>query len=181
MRKSTFIFSAVSAAVLAASFSTQAATNAQMTITGDVVAVTCDVSVSTSNLDLGNHKQTDFTAVATPVAASVKPFTVGLNNCDTPAAGKIAGVTLRGQTLGGNPNIFNSTGTNTGVMVKLASTSGFISNGDTVDIATADATTPAVGDFNGKTISLEAGLAKSSATADFGHINAPVLFSFAYR
>lgn len=181
MRKNTFALTSVALALLATSSVSLAATNAQMTITGDIVAVTCDVSVSNSNLDLGNFKESDFSAIATPIAASVKKFTVGLNNCGTPTASKIAGVTVRGQTLGGNPTIFNSTGTNTGVMMKVAGSSDYVAAGDTIDIATADATTPVAGDFNGKTISMEAGLAKSVTAADLGHINAPVIFSFAYR
>lgn len=82
-------------------------------------------------MDLGNYSPKDFTAVATPVAASTKQFTVGINNCDTPlAAGDTANLVISGQTLGGNPNIFNSTGTNSGIMLNEKGSSTYLKNGD---------------------------------------------------
>lgn len=157
-----------------------AATNAQITLTADVVASTCDVSLSTPAMDLGNYATKDFTAIATPLAASTKQFTVGVNNCDAPqAAGDTANVVISGQTLGGNPNIFNSTGTNTGIMLNQKGSSTYLKNGDKLNIATAASTDAA--DFNAKVITLEAGVASTSTTADLGHISAPVLFSFAYN
>ncbi|AHG22586.1 hypothetical protein Z042_01885 [Chania multitudinisentens RB-25] len=183
MRKILSTVTPVALLLLATAGATQAASNAQITITGNVVAATCDVSLSTNNLDLGNHTPADFAAVATPVAASVKTFTVGINNCQTPLAdGDTANLVVTGQTLGGNPNMFNSTGTNTGVMLSLASTpSAYINNGDKLLVATAGAV-PAQSDFNGKTLSLQAGLASTvAAGAEIGAINAPILFSFAYN
>lgn len=170
--------------LLATTGGAQAASNAQITITGTVVAATCDVSLSTNNLDLGNYTPADFTAVATPIVASQKSFTVGINNCQTPlASGDTANLVVTGQTLGGNPNIFNSTGTNTGVMLSLASAPAgtYINSGDKLLVATAGAT-PAQSDFNGKTLSLQAGMASTTTTGvDIGAINAPILFSFAYN
>jgi major type 1 subunit fimbrin (pilin) len=168
---------------LVAANGVQAASNAQITITGNVVAATCDVSLSSNNLDLGNYTASQFTGVATPVAASQKSFTVGLNNCQTPvAAGDTASLVVTGQTLGGNTNMFNTTGTNTGVMLSLASTPGtYITAGQKLPVATAG-TTPAVGDFNSQTLSMNAGLASTSTTdVNIGAVNAPILFSFAYN
>ena len=109
------------------------------------------------------------------IAASKKAFTVGINNCQAPLkAGDTASMVVTGQTLGGNTNMFNSTGTNTGVMLSLAATpTAYISNGQKLLLATAGAT-PAVGDFNGKSLSMNAALASSAATADVGAVNAPV-------
>ncbi|SFD41254.1 fimbrial protein [Pragia fontium] len=169
--------------VMGAAFTVNAGTNAQITITGDVVAATCDVSLSANSLDLGNYTPNQFTAVATPVAASVKPFTVGLSNCLAPlAAGDSAKLVVTGQTLGGSPNIFNTTGTTTGVMLKVLGNGGsnYLKNNDKLTVATAG-TTPAVADFNGKVISLEAGLASATAQAQIGHVSAPIMFSFAYN
>lgn len=182
MRKSIFSRAPLFAALLATSSLVQAASDAQITITGNVVAATCDVSISTNNLDLGNYSKSSFTAVATPVSASIKPFTVGLNNCETPlAAGDTAGLIVTGQTLGGNPNIFNSTGTNTGVMISNVSTpTAYITAGQKLSLATAGAT-PAASDFNAKSLSLQAGLASTSTTPDIGSVSAPILFSFAYN
>ncbi|HHL2558742.1 TPA: fimbrial protein [Yersinia enterocolitica] len=183
MRKNLLTLAPVALLLLAATGGAQAASNAQMTITANVVAATCDVSLSTNNLDLGNYTRSEFTSVATPIAASVKPFTVGLNNCQDPlVAGDTAGLVVTGQTLGGNPNMFNTTGTNTGIMLSKAATpTAFISNNDKLIVATAGST-PAAGDFNTKTLSLQAGLASTSATAaDIGAVSAPILFSFAYN
>ncbi|ELI7922737.1 fimbrial protein [Yersinia enterocolitica] len=184
MRKNAFTLAPAALLLLVVAGSAQAASNAQMTITANVVASTCDVSLSTNNLDLGNYTKSQFTSVATPIAASLKPFTVGLNNCETPLKnGDIASLVVTGQTLGGNPNMFNTTGTNTGIMLNLASSpTVFISNNDKLQVATAS-TTPSASDFNGKTLSLQAGLASTAASAatDIGAVSAPILFSFAYN
>ncbi|AHG18911.1 hypothetical protein Z042_04310 [Chania multitudinisentens RB-25] len=184
MRKILSTMTPVALLLLAATGTAQAASNAQLTVTGTVVAATCDVSLSTNNLDLGNHTPSQFTAVATPIVASQKSFTVGVNNCQTPLSpGDTANLVVTGQTLGGNPNIFNSTGTNTGVMLNLAATpNSYISNGDKLLVATAG-TPAASADFNGKTLTLQAGLASTAAAggANIGAVNAPVLFSFAYN
>lgn len=182
MRKSIFTLAPIAAVLLAGTGIAQAASNAQMTITANVVAATCDVSLSNPNLDLGNYSKSAFTAVATPVTSSVKTFTVGLSNCETPAkAGDTASLIVTGQTLGGNPNIFNSTGTNTGVMLsEVATPTSYITTGQKLKVATAGAT-PAAGDFNAKSLSLQAGLASTSTTPDIGMVSAPVLFSFAYN
>ncbi|KFK96917.1 MULTISPECIES: fimbrial protein [unclassified Serratia (in: enterobacteria)] len=185
MRKILSTMTPVALLLLAAAGNAQAASNAQITVTGTVVAATCDVSLSTNNLDLGNYTPSDFTTVATPVAASQKTFTVGINNCQTPlSGGDTASLVVTGQTLGGNPNIFNSSGTNAGVMLREASAPAgtYIKNGDKLLVATAGAT-PAVGDFNGKNLSLQAGLASSTSGTgvNIGAVNAPVLFSFAYN
>ncbi|WP_245956836.1 fimbrial protein [Edaphovirga cremea] len=184
MRKTLPTLTPVALLLLAVTGGAYAASNAQITITGTVVAATCDVSLSTNNLDLGNYTPAQFTAVATPVAASQKQFTVGVNNCQAPlAANDTANLVVTGQTLGGNANMFNSTGTNTGVMLsQIATPTTYISNGDKLLLATAGLT-PEAGDFNGKSLSLQAGLA-SNATANgvnIGAVNAPILFSFAYN
>ncbi|WP_145540514.1 fimbrial protein [Yersinia alsatica] len=183
MRKTILALTPAALILLTAAGNTQAATNAQLTVTANVVAATCDVSLSTNNLDLGNYSPKQFTGVATPIPASQKTFTVGLNNCETPAAaGDTASLVVSGQTLGGNPNLFNTTGTNTGVMLnQVATPTTFINNGDKLLVATAG-TTPAIGDFNTKTLSLQAGLASTTTTGiDIGAVSAPILFAFAYN
>lgn len=169
--------------LLLATGSATAANNAQITITANVVAATCDVSLSANNLDLGNFTPSQFTAIGVPVSASVKKFTVGINNCEVPqAASDTANLVVTGQTLGGNPAMFNSTGTNTGIMISQVSTpTDYIQNSDKILVATAAASDPSASDLNGKTLSLQAGLASTSTTADIGLVNAPILFSFAYN
>lgn len=183
MRKTLLNLTPAALLLLAITGVAQAASNAQITITGTVVASTCDVSISTNNLDLGNYTPAQFTGVSTPISESQHPFTVGINNCGTPlAAGDTANLVVTGQTLGGNTNMFNSTGTNTGVMLSLASSpTSYISSGEKLLIATAGAT-PASADFNGKTLSMNAGLASTTTSGvDIGAVNAPILFSFAYN
>jgi len=167
MKKSLFILAPIAAVLLAGMGTAQAASNAQITITANVTQATCDVSLSTANLDLGNYSVAQFTQVATPVTGSTKTFTVGLSNCEAPSTqGDIAGLVISGQTLAGNTNIFNSTGTNTGIMLsQVTAPTTYLSAGDTLDVATASAT-PAVGDFNGKTLSLQAAVASASTDAD---------------
>lgn len=182
MRKSVFTLAPLVAVLLAGSGAAQAASNSQMTITASVVAATCDVSLSNPSLDLGNYPKSAFTTVATPVTASVKTFTVGLSNCETPAkAGDKASLIVTGQTLAGNPNIFNSTGTNTGVMLSQTATpTTYITSGQKLLVATAGEK-PNVTDYNAKTLSLQAGVASTSLAADIGMVSAPILFSFAYN
>ncbi|WP_447870172.1 hypothetical protein [Serratia fonticola] len=54
MRKSIFTLAPAALVLLAVAGNAQAATNAQLTVTANVVAATCDVSLSTNSLDLGN-------------------------------------------------------------------------------------------------------------------------------
>ena len=182
MRKSFFTLAPVVTSLLTGSGVAQAASNAQMNITANVVAATCDVSVSNPSLDLGNYSKSAFDTVATPVASSVKTFTVGLNNCEAPAAaGDTASLIVSGQTLGGYPNIFNSTGTNTGVMLsEVGKPTAYITAGQKLLVAKAGET-PASGEFTAKSLSLQAGLASTSLTPDIGMVSAPILFSFAYN
>ncbi|VXC36053.1 fimbrial protein [Pseudomonas sp. 8O] len=175
----------IALALLAAAGSAQAASNAEITITGNVVKVTCDVSLSKTALDLGNWAPGDFTAASTPVAGSIKQFTVGLSNCaGTPMTGEQASLLVSGQTLAGFGDIFQGSGgsnSNVGVMIApVASPAAFISTGDSI-LNTTAGTPPDLSDFNGQEVALQAGLASSSATAQTGTVNAPILFSFAYN
>lgn len=182
MRKSLFALAPVVVTLFAGTGVAQAASNAQITITANVVTATCDVSLSNPNLDLGSYSKSAFTAVATPITGSVKNFTVGLSNCETPEkAGDKASLIVSGQTLGGNPNIFNGTGTNTGIMLSLVDKpTAYITSGQKLEVATAGET-PAPGDFNAKSLRLQAALASTSTTPDIGMVSAPILFSFAYN
>ncbi|OMQ22877.1 fimbrial protein [Serratia oryzae] len=183
MRKVIFTLAPAALLLAVATGNAQAASNAQLTVTANVVAATCDVSLSTNNLDLGNYAPTQFTGVATPIPASQKTFTVGLNNCQVPAqAADTANLVVSGQTLGGNPNMFNSTGTNTGIMLnQVATPTTYITSGQKLLVATAGAT-PAASDFNTKTLSLQAGLASATTTGiNIGAVSAPILFSFSYN
>ncbi|WP_447870171.1 hypothetical protein [Serratia fonticola] len=108
---------------------------------------------------------------------------MGLNNCEAPvAAADTANLVVSGQTLAANSNVFNSTGTNTGIMLsEVSKPNVYIKAGDKLLIATAGAT-PAAGDFNAKTLSLQVGLASTSADkTNIGSVKAPILFAFSYN
>ncbi|NCG54500.1 fimbrial protein [Serratia fonticola] len=183
MRKTLLTLTPAALVLLTMSGTTQAATNAQLTVTANVVASTCDVLLSTNALDLGNHALSAFSSVATPVAASKKTFTVSLNNCEVPDTAATASVAITGQTLVGHPTLFNTSGTNTGITFnKVGSPTAYLTSGDELLVATADATTPTADDFNGQSLDLQAGLASSvSSGIDIGAVSAPVLFSFVYN
>lgn len=183
MRKSYSTLAAFGLVILASTSVAHAASNAHLTVTANVAASTCDVSLSTSNLDLGNYTATDFaSAVSVPIAASTKSFTVGLNNCGAPLLeGDTANLVVTGETLVGYNDMFNSTSTNTAIMLSRSDAPGtYIKAGDKLTVATAGSS-PSAADFNAKTLSLQAGLASTSASPDIGAVSAPILFSFAYN
>lgn len=184
MRKSIFTLAPVVVALLAGMGVAQAAPNAQINITASVVNSTCDVSLNQSNLDLGNFTKSDFSAVNAPVTKSVKNFMVSLSNCaGTPVKADTASLTVTGSTLGSATNIFNTnTNSNTGVMLStVAEPTKYITAGQKLTVATAG-DTPTAGEFNGKSLSLQAGLATTTLTAPtIGLVSAPVTFSFIYN
>lgn len=182
MSNKRFILIPVALFLFSLSSYSQAASSAQITITGNVQSTTCDVDISTNSLDLGALRPADFTAVAKPVAESVRAFSVGLNNCTAPAAAGTAGLMVTGQTLFGNTDIFSSGTTNTGVMLNQVGTSTYIKSGETLEVAKVAGDPPADNELNGKTLALQAGLAKGNdATADVGRVSAPILFQFVYN
>lgn len=183
MQKSALIFSPLFAVLFTVAGAANAASNAQINITASVVATTCDVSVSNPNLDLGNFATGAFNKVINkPAAGSIKKFSVGLSNCETPKEGGMAKLQVTGTTLFGNNNMFNSSSdANTGIMLsRVDDANNYINAGDTLDVAKTGEK-PEAGDLNGKTLELQAGLASTAATPDIGNISAPVLFSFVYN
>lgn len=157
-----------------------AASNAQMTITSNVVPATCDVSVSHPNLDLGNFTKASFSEINKPIAKSIKTFTLGLSNCEMPpGADSTVSVKVTGETKVPNNNVFNKTGTNTGIMLSMKDNE-YIKSGDVLPIAQSGAT-PNPEEINGSTLNLKAGLASTSSEPDLGEVIAPVLFSLVYN
>lgn len=181
MKKSLFAFAPMGLLFLVAN-GASAANNALITITGSVVATSCDINLSTTSLDLGNISQTEFVSALTPVASSQRDFSLSLSNCGTPQAGQVAQVQVIGSVLTGENTIFNNDSTrNTGVMLRESgSSTGYIANNDLLLIATADGTTPAASDFNGQRLNLQAGLASTTTNTnvDLGGVTAPILFNF---
>jgi major type 1 subunit fimbrin (pilin) len=183
MRKSLFAIAPAALLLMSVAGTSQAADNAVVTIQGNIQAATCDVTASTSLLDLGTHKPSAFTAAKTPVADSTKPFTLTLSNCDvgTDTVEHTASLMVDGNTLTGNTNIFsdNSTG-EYGVMINEAGKTTYVNAGDEIEVAKTSAT-PVAGDLNGKMLSMEASLASLSTTPGTGRMKAPVSFQFIYN
>lgn len=184
MRNTLFILTPATLLFLTLAGSVQAASNTTVQITGSVVAATCDVSSSTTHLDLGNYTPAQFTAVSTPIESSVKQFSVSLSNCQEPlAVGDTANLVVSGPTLDAVTNIFSDSAMNTGVMLSQASTPNvFINTGDPLLVSTAT-TTDDSSDFNGKSLVFNAGLASSSSSSgvDIGLVSAPITFQFVYN
>ncbi|MCB5300603.1 hypothetical protein LH410_22430, partial [Yersinia intermedia] len=64
---------------------------------------------------------------------------------------------------------------------QVATPTTYINNNEKLLVATAGST-PAAGDFNTKTLNLQAGLASTTATGiSIGAVSAPILFAFAYN
>lgn len=183
MQKSALILSQVFAVLFTVAGAANAASNARLHITASVVATTCDVSLSSPNLDLGNFTPGAFNKeINKPAAGTIKKFSVGLNNCEAPAKAGVAGLQVTGMTVFGNKAMFNSSSdANTGIMLsQVNDAKNYIKAGDTLIVAKTGEK-PEKGDLNGKTLDLQAGLASTSATPNIGDINAPVLFSFVYN
>lgn len=180
MKKSLFVLALLGLLLLLAN-NAFAANNGLITITGTVVATSCDINLSNTSLDLENIAQTAFVPAFTPVASSQRNFSLKLNNCGTPRASQVAQVQVTGPVLSGQNNIFNSDTTrNTDVMLNSVSTpSVYINNNEVLDIATADATTPNASDFNGHSLNRQAGLASTvtGTNVNIGGVTAPILFS----
>jgi len=185
MRKSLFTLAPAALLLMSVAGISNAADNAVITVQGNIQAATCDVTSSTSLLDLGTHKPAAFTAAGakTPVPASTKGFTLHLSNCDvaTDTVAHTASLIIDGNTLFGNNNIFSDDATGGyGVMFNKASETTYFDAGTEIEVAkTSD--TPAPGDLNGKILSLEASLAGLTATPGTGRMKAPVSFQFAYN
>lgn len=183
-RMKTFFPVFIGTALIMSGANVYASSNAQLTVTANIVQKTCDVSISTPNIDLGNYSPAQFkeAGVAKPISESVRNFILGLSNCDIPLAkGDVASLTVTGQTIPGFDTIFNSNNMNAGVMLNEAGKDTFIANGQKIEVATAGET-PSESDFNNKTLNMQVGLASTSLdNIAAGNIQAPILFSFTYN
>lgn len=181
MKKSLFALAPMGLLLLVAN-GASAANNALITITGSVVATSCDLNLSTTSLDLGNTAQTAFTTALVPVASSQREFTLTLSNCGTPETSQVAKVQVSGTTLPGQSNIFsNNSSLNVGVMLsESGSPTSYITNNQSLTIATADSSNPSASDFNGQRLNFQAALASTTTNTnvDLGSVTAPILFNF---
>lgn len=176
-----------------------AGTNAQITITGDVVPVTCDVSGGGAgtggSVDLGNAAATEFTAGTgiyqglKMVMGNRRNFTVGVGGCSgTVESGKILSLNvLDAQSipaskyvLGGGAGSTTSTFGSTLEAKKTISdtSSSLLKQGDKVEVFKYTSTDGEAA--NGSEVQFAATMA-SVVTPSVGHSVAPVTFSIAYN
>ncbi|MBL5902944.1 fimbrial protein [Serratia fonticola] len=105
--------------VLSAGFYHTTATAVDVNITGTVVASPCTVDTANSNLsvNLGDNIAASDLATAGSYGGVEKTFTISLKDC--PASTTKAVATFSGSAYSGEASMFASTGTATGVGVKI--------------------------------------------------------------
>ncbi|WP_166290298.1 fimbrial protein [Photorhabdus stackebrandtii] len=174
--------------------------NTEVTITGSVVAATCDVTSPNANgkVDLGNASAGAFeagtfggqTSIASYVGTAPRLITVSLINCDdqNTDANKIQ-LRVSGKTLDGSNNtIFNDSekGKNVGAILTYGNGTKkevVPNNGYVLLKGAAAAGTGAKGkDFDGYSVTFSAYMASTVLKPESGQdINAPITFSYAYN
>ncbi|MCA6222653.1 type 1 fimbrial protein [Photorhabdus sp. UCH-936] len=173
--------------------------NALVTISGSVVAATCDVSSSSADakVDLGNVSRAAFKK-GSPVANQIgigsyvsdfsKPITISLSNCDddNTDANKVK-LHVTGSVVGGSNNaIFNHNekAKNVGALLTYkdgSDTKIVVNDGDV--LLKGGAASGAKGkDFDGYSVTFTAHMASTIAEPESGQdIYAPITFSYAYN
>lgn len=133
MRKNLLALTPLSLLLLAMTGGVQAASNATIQITGNVVAATCDVRSSVLSLDLGNFSAKDFVSPGVPVIGSERQFSVELSNCQNISSNdhNTAYLKVVGTTIPGNLNIFNGSDINAGVMLsEISKPNDYLKSGE---------------------------------------------------
>ncbi|WP_323838324.1 fimbrial protein [Photorhabdus africana] len=170
--------------------------NTTVTITGNVVAATCDVTGSNAgaDVDLGNANPAAFVAgtigeqkgIASYVNKNPRPITIYLSNCDDKNIDE-AKVQLRvtGPVLGGSENvIFNNSedGKNVGAILTYKDKEAketVVSNNRDVPVGAKGSTGT---EFNGQSITFTAYMASIIPKPEANqHVRAPITFSYAYN
>ena len=146
----------------------QAATQADVTLQGNIVATTCEVTANNgaATLNVGSFAKTEFTAAKQQVGE--EPLVVTLKNCDADEEGalQVSGV------VGTNNNMFLSDASQTaGFMLKQSDNTTQVVN---------DTSIPVVADEDGAlTYTFTAGMAvMDTANVVPGAYNAPVKISY---
>lgn len=189
MRKSLFSLAPIAVLMMAISAPTQAANNAEITVTGNVSHGTCDVKLSQTMLTLGNFTADDFpTTAKEPIADSKKTFKVGLENCSllsSAAKDGTAALIVTGSNVELHPDMFNSDIKST-IGIQLKDGSNVVGNGDTVTMKQfgGSAGDASVGAINGLTkdftVALVANTTDKTAITG-GMVSAPITFMYNYN
>lgn len=166
--------------------SVQAATNAQVTITGKIAAATCDLSVTKNNIDLGTYVSSSVSTANTVITGSSKDFTLNLTNCSAGYDSTVSGAVpvslyATGTALAANNNYFNNVDGGT-VGVKLTADNATANPVEVKPNAAADiASLTKLTTGGSATIPMTAALYSTVATPVAQNIEAPITFSIAYN
>lgn len=173
----TVLLTALAASITLAS-SAHAATDAQVTITGQIAAATCDLSVTKNSIDLGTYTSTGIVANSA-ITGSEQNFTLNLTNCTADSTGQID-LWAKGTALGANNAYFNSKDAGTvGVQLKAASVA--VKPNVATDVKAISTLTAGLKANGSATIPMTAALFSTVATPASQLIEAPITFSIAYN
>lgn len=119
----TLLLTPVAALFLVAGIA-QASTSAQVTISGQIAAATCNLAVTQSNIDLGTVIPGDITTTGA-IASTSRNFTLNLTACTADQAtkepGAVVSLIARGTAMAANTNYFNNVdGARVGVQLTAA-------------------------------------------------------------
>ncbi|MCC8464278.1 fimbrial protein [Photorhabdus bodei] len=200
MKRQILKISVVAALVLGAASAALAeghvGKNTTVTITGNVVAATCDVTSPNANgkVDLGNASATAFIAstftdqkgIVSYVKDAPRLITVSLINCDddNTDASKVQ-LRVTGPVLDGSNNaIFNESGggKNVGAILTYESGKKVVPNNGYVPLTGTAATGAKGKDFDGFAVTFTAYMASTILKPGSDQtIDAPITFSYAYN
>ncbi|WP_273802846.1 fimbrial protein [Providencia rettgeri] len=155
-----------------------AAQNAQITVTGQIAAATCDLNVTNTNIDLGSHISSSVTQVGV-IANSEYDFQLGLSNCSqdfTAAPSKNIQLFAKGSSLTTDASLF-STAANGTVGVQLKAENKKVNPNTNFDLASITE----IKTTGTATIPMNVALYSTVATPKSQHIQAPITFSVSYE
>ncbi|QCJ69375.1 fimbrial protein [Providencia heimbachae] len=157
-----------------------AATSAQVNVTGQIAAATCDLNVTNSNIDLGTHISSDITTIG-KITPSSHDFELRLSNCSKAFDGSAAGAApvqlfAKGTALLANSDLFNNTVGGT-VGVELTADSKQVKPNTSVDLASITDITAG----GSATVPMNVVLNSTVATPASQLIEAPITFSVSYE
>lgn len=157
--------------------STQAETNAQVTITGQISAATCDLNVTKNNIDLGTYVPTGIAANSV-ITGSSENFTLNLSGCTKAVTGVVpVSLYAKGTALAANTNYFNNVdGATVGVKLTADASTDVKPNVAANITSIQDLTVS-----GSATIPMTAELFSTVATPSSQMIEAPITFSVAYN
>ncbi|WP_255586242.1 fimbrial protein [Providencia sp. R33] len=175
----TVLLTAFAASITLAS-TAHAATDAQVTITGQIAAATCDLSVTKNNIDLGTYTSSSI-STSGEIASSSQSFTLNLTNCtkaydNTGGTASPVNLYAKGTALAANTAYFNNKDGGT-VGVKLMADATAVEPNVASNITSLK--TLSVG--GSASIPMTASLYSTVVTPASQLIEAPITFSIAYN